>query len=225
MPPPTVETGDTWSLITTDSQPRLITEGSKLFINYQAVGHINRYENAQLRNRIKQNTFGEVDRPFAVSFCGRVDIFPNSVSFASDLVADVDGRMLERLKQAMSDFGVQNVTESGTQTAAGIPADLQVVEGEYQIDPVEIQGLDIPHSDTSRLEFGGGTLPIKGIVTNWKSEGSILAAGGVYPTGQFRDSHTVEMSDAINLTVNVDLSIAPNKREQQALEFIRSVSL
>ncbi|GCF16012.1 hypothetical protein Harman_39470 [Haloarcula mannanilytica] len=225
VPAPSVQAGNRWSLQTPDSEPRLIVEGEKAFLNYQAVGHIKRHEDTVLRDRIKESTFGEVDRPFAAGFCGRIDIFPNRLSFASGLVADVDERMLSRLKTAMEDFGVQNVTEEGTQSATNIPGDLQVVIGDYQIEPVVIEGVDIPHSDRTTLKFGGGALPIKGIVANWKEGGSILAAGGVYPNGPFRQSRQVEMSDAIQLGISIDLDISPPEREQQALDYIRSVSL
>ncbi|MEA5387140.1 hypothetical protein VB779_08765 [Haloarculaceae archaeon H-GB11] len=83
----------------------------------------------------------------------------------------------------------------------------------------------MPHSDKDTLKFGGGTLPIKGIVANWKSNGSILAGGGVYPDGPFRETETIEMSNAISLNIDIDLHLQPAKRQNQVLEFVRSISL
>ncbi|MEA5387141.1 hypothetical protein VB779_08770 [Haloarculaceae archaeon H-GB11] len=76
VPAPSVDAGKRWKLRTPKSKPRVLQKGEVAFIDYQAVGHINRYEDTLLRQRIKENTFGEVDRPFSVAFCGRVDVFP-----------------------------------------------------------------------------------------------------------------------------------------------------
>lgn len=226
VPAPSVDTGDRWELTTPDSQSRVLKKGSVLGLDYQAVGHINRYEDTKLRSRIRDDTFKEVDRPFAAAFAARVDIFPSQASFATDLVGDIDETMTTNLKQSMQEFGVQNVQENGTMSVSNAPvSEVTQLVGEYQIEPVVIDNIDIPHSDKEQLQFGGGTLPIKGIVGNWKSDSSILVGGGVYPDGRFDQKRDIEMSDAITLSIDIDLHIRPRQRQKDVVNFLRSVSL
>lgn len=225
VPAPTVDSAKRWKIITPDSQPRVVVKGSFGPFNYQAVGHVNKYEDKRLRRRIREDTFGEVDRPFAVAFSARIDIFPSEVSLASGIVANVDKEMLKDLKRSMKEFGVTNLEEKGRLVPTSTSKTFQQVVGDYKIQPVVIDGVDIPHSDKTRLKFGGGKLPIKGIVANWKSDGSILAGGGVYPAGPFRESEEIEMSDAISINISVDLNLEPTQRKRQLLEFVRGISL
>lgn len=125
----------------------------------------------------------------------------------------------------MTNFGVENLREANTATISGVSSDFRTVVGDYQIEPVTIEGVDVPHSDRSRLQFGGGSLPVRGIIGNWKADGSILVGGGVYPDGPFTQSKEIQMSDAISLSVNIDLQLRPHQREQDLFKFIRSISL
>ena len=227
VPAPSVDASDRWELTTPDSKPRLLQEGSAAIVDYTAHGHIVRFEDTQLRERIHRATFEQIDRPFAVAFAGRVDIYPSSLSLATGLKSgEIDSAIRGNLTSAMEEFGVQNVQRSGTMDASDTPAgEFMVVEGEYPVQEISIDGVDIPHSDRSQLTFGGGTLPIKGIAGRWKSDGSILAGGGVYPKENFADSQGVEMSEAISMDINVDLSLQPARREAQILEFVNSISL
>ncbi|MDQ2072820.1 hypothetical protein RBH20_09765 [Haloarcula sp. H-GB4] len=227
VPAPSVDTKERWQLTTPDSSPRLLQKGSVGPVKYTAHGHVTQYEDVQLRQQVSDSTFGEIDRPFAVAFAARVDIFPDTFSMATGLQSEkIDSAILGNLKSAMNDFGVQNVQQSGTMDAQNTPAEtFEVVRGDYPIQEVTIDGVDIPHSDRNKMSFGGGTLPIKGIAGRWKSNGSILAGGGVYPDADFEESDQVSMSDAISMSVNVDLDLQPNRRESQILNFVRSISL
>ena len=224
VPAPSVETGNRWKLITPKSKSRILQKGSIIFLDYQAVGHINRYEDNILRRRIREDTFGEVDRPFSIAFCGRIDVFPSSVSLASSIVGSTDESILENLKSAMREFGVTNIRDVGSRTFPDAPGEFKQVVGEYHIDPVIIEGVDLPHSNRDRLRFGEGTIPIKGIVTNWKSDGSILVGGGVYPDGPFRETEEITMSNSISLSINIDLHLQPQQREAEIVDFVRSIS-
>ncbi len=224
---PSVDSGERWKLTTPESETRLLQKGGWGPIKYTAHGHVTQYEDSTLRKRIREDTFGEIDRPFAVAFAARVDIFPSSYSRATVLQSgEIDKSILNNLKSAMSNFGVQNIRDDGTMLATNSSAgEFQVVRGEYPIQKVTIDGVNIPHSDREKLSFGGGTLPIKGIAGRWKSEGSILAGGGVYPAENFADEEAVEMSDAISMSVDINLNLQPRKREAQVLDFVRSISL
>lgn len=228
VPAPVVDAGERWDLKTPDSKPRLLMEGTAAyFVDYTAHGHIVRYGDAKLRERIKEDTFGEIDRPFAVAFAARVDIFPSHLSAATGLQS---GKIKESIRGSliteMENFGVQNIQTDGMMDAPNTPAGkFSVVRGEYPLQEVTISGVDIPNSDQTKLTFGGGTLPIKGIAGRWKSNDSILAGGGVYPADDFEDSQNVTLSDAIELTVDVDLNIGWRQREEDILDFVRSISL
>jgi hypothetical protein len=195
-------------------------------VDYEAIGHIRQYEDTRLRNRIKQETFGEVDRPFAAAFAARVDIFPEMAANASGLFGgEISNALRSQLRSAMKNFGVQGVQQQADMSANAMQAgSFQVITGEYPIEPVSIDAGGIPYSDRDELEFGGGALPIKGIIGRWKDDGSIMAGGAVYPNGPFMDQAEVEMSDAISLTLDIDLRLRPRQREQQALSFVDGIS-
>ncbi|NIC00995.1 hypothetical protein [Halobacterium sp. R2-5] len=227
VPAPEVDAVDRWTLKTPNSEPRLLLEGSAAFVvDYTAHGHTVRYEDTHLRERIKEDTFGEIDRPFAVAFASRVDVFPSHLSIATRLKnGEIRKSIRDHLTSAMREFGVQNIQTDGTMDASNTSAgEFPVVRGEYPLEEVTISGVDIPHSDQDELTFGGGTLPIKGIAGRWKSNGSILAGGGVYPADDFEDSQNVSMSDAIELSVSVDLDMGWQQREQDVLDFVQSIS-
>jgi len=227
VPAPTVDSSQRWSLVTPNSKPRLLQKGSLAVLDYTAHGHVVRYEDSKLRQRISKETFGEIDRPFVTAFAARIDIFPSELSRVSELRSGkIDDAIRANLTSAMQAFGVQNIQDAGMMNAPRTPAkELMVVRGEYPLREVSIRGIDIPHSDRNELTFGGGTLPIKGVAGRWKSDGSILAGGGVYPAGDFEDSQTISMSNAIELSVSVDLEIGWQRRESDVLEFVRSISL
>ncbi|WP_225333496.1 hypothetical protein [Halomicrobium urmianum] len=226
VPPPSVETGDRWELVTPDAEPRLLRTGSAGPVDYAAVGHVRRYEDARLRGRVAEATFGEIDRPFAVAFAARVDVFPSTLSAATGFLSDeIDAAVRENLADAMDEFGVRNVGEAGTRSVPDAPVEeVTVVRGEYPIPEVTVDGVEIPHSDAEQFTFGGGTLPIEGVAGRWKSDGSILAGGGVYPAENYVDGETVALSDAISMEVTVDLRLEPDRVESRVLEFVRGVS-
>lgn len=226
VPPPSVDAANRWELTTPNSETRLLYEGSQLGIEFTAHGHTVQYADKQLRQRISENTFGEVDREFAVAFAARIDIFPSYASSGTAAFGDtIESAITDNLRSSMEEFGVQNVIEDGRMEASNTPADdVSVLRGEYPINQVTIRDVNIPHSDREQLSFGDGTLPIKGIAGRWKSGGSIMAAGGVYPDEPFIEENEVEMSDAVTLSMEINLGLNPTQRENQVLEFIDSVS-
>lgn len=227
VPPPTVETGDQWRETTPDSQPVVLEKGTVAFVDYTAVGHIKQYENSQLRQRISEQTFGEIDRPFMVAFAGRIDLFPGAASLGTALKSDeIRDALISNLKGSMAEFGVENIDDGGTMERPKTDAETwHRVTGEFPIEPVAVEGVDIPHSDKSALEFGGKNIDITGIVGRWKEDGSILAAGGVYPSQPYRETEEIEMSEAISLSVSIDLGLDPEQLERDLFRFIKSISL
>ncbi|WP_226021841.1 hypothetical protein [Halomicrobium salinisoli] len=226
VPAPSVTKGDRWELTTPNSEPRLLRKGSAGPVNYTAVGHVRRYEDAKLRDRVAESTFGEIDRPFAVAFAARVDVFPSTLSAATGFMSEeLDAAVRENLTDAMDEFGVENVREAGTRSVSDAPVEeFAVVRGEYPIPEVTVEDVEIPLGNVDEFTFGGGRLPIEGIAGRWKSDGSILAGGGVYPAENYVDSETVELSDGISMEVTVDLGLRPDRIESRVLEFVRGVS-
>jgi hypothetical protein len=226
VPAPSLDVGEKWELVTPDSKPRVMQKGSISLLDWTAVGHTVQYEHTRLRERIKEDTFGEVDRPLVMAFAARVDIFPRQASFATGIKSGkIDDSLSSNLKSAMEEFGVKNVSQQSPIEDPNLPAKkLQVITGEYPIDAVTIEGVDIPHSDRTQLKFGGNRLPIQGVIGRWKEGGSILAGGGVYPLQDFEQNREINMSDSISLEIGIDLGLSPRTHKNEVFDFIRSVS-
>lgn len=226
VPPPSVELPEGWEPTSTETEPEILKQGTMAGINYSAVGHTRRYENVRLRSRIREETLERVDRPLFVMFATRIDFFPRFAHIgASRMKSEIDSTVKSEFREQLQEFGVVDTAAHGTveSATAGGPSELFKYTGAYPVEDFTIRDVNIPNVNRSSFTVEGELLPIEGLVATWKDGEHQLAAGGVFPAAPYRPRKTFDITGGVELALNVDLDLRPERYRQTVHDFVASV--
>lgn len=226
VPPPDVREPDGWVVASKDTQPRVFKKGKEFGLEYTAVGHTRQYENKQLRKRVREETFGNFDRPLLVASASRIDFFPDYAHVGTSFkTSEIEQAVKSKLKSRMAEAGIQNVRYDEKHIWTNGPGTHYFTfKGHYQVPEFKVEDVEIPHSPKESFTFESEHLPIKGIAAYHKDGTHLVAGGGVFPNGPYEKHKEVELSGGVKLEVNVDLELRPDRYESEVLDFIGNIS-
>lgn len=187
------------------------------------------YEDEALRERLRADTLGEFPADgdaLRVFFASRVEIEAPGNTDAWPVVGEAvfDGVRSVAAEQFVSELranGVEDVTATGADRLAidsGEQAEVTRFAGEYRY-----QELSIPVTRERSLTFPDGTVAVEGVLAAWRRQGRILLAGGAFPAESFDRQLSGDLTDAIAVTVDVDLGLEPDRYRSELYDLLRGV--
>ena len=186
--------------------------GRELTVTARGTNHY--YEDPDLRERVRQKTFGAIDNPIRVFFAAKLKLDPNLLAAPYDVGTErildaVQRRVESSYDRKLSEMGVEGfsmIEETTLDVATGESARLRHYESSYPYDDVEV-----PVTEDSTHTVEGDELRFESLLALWERDDRILVSGGSYPGENFDTTETVEVSDFITADVTIDLGFTPDE--------------
>lgn len=195
-------------------------------VTVSAVASTRTFEDARLRTRLHEATLETLDARLAVFFASRIGFSPD----LDNLPMGVGRKeVLEKVRENAKASFEARMTESGLEDVAvtdegsfdvdtGETADLVEYEAVYPFDGIEF---DVTEDATVTVE--GDEITVAGRLAIWNHEGSTLVSGAAYPDENYRKQVDKQLSDAIDLSVDVDLGLAVEAMREEATGLMAGV--
>jgi len=187
------------------------------------IQHLVVYENSRVREDIKRKTLGMVDKSVMLFFAVKADIAPDldNLPLVKDYVMkEAEKTAKEYFEQELKKYGLTNiqlVEEREIIVNTGETAKVFVYSAEYEIPPISF---DLTHDRTISLE--AGSLKVTGVLAIWHHGDYIMLAGGAYPGENYVKTFRERITEAIEVTVNINLGLQPEKYEKEIMDLIKS---
>lgn len=196
-------------------------------ISVSANQHTVIYEDKQLRNTVQERTLGNLDTALKTFFATRVDINPDLNSLplgigVSEVVDNARDNAKTSFEKQLKNAGLTNISETGTselQVDTGETAELIRYSASYQYNSIPVA---VPEADD--IVISSGQLLVSGLLAIWPHKESVLIAGGAFPSQDFEESAGTNVTDAIRVTVSIDLGLRPLQYRQEILGLIQATS-
>lgn len=229
--PPQANLPDGWELQTPDTESHVLLEGSRYGVNYTAIGHTRRYEDKALRERIQQELFDRFDRPLVVGFATHVELDVLGGGLTESIILNATDRIQKQaesgFRSRVGEYGISNFSKEGTYQAPGShsPSEFQTFSGAYDVESVEISGVDIPNVEEENFTLESGELEVSGLLATHRQDEAILITGGVYPADNYIRSKEWDITGGVHLDLTVDLGLRPTLHRGDVVNFARGVHL
>lgn len=195
-----------------NDEHRTVFEREFAGVSVTAKAHSMTYEDAALRTEIESKTLDQVSGQFAIFSATRIDMAPNldDVPVAKGRILDAtEESAREQFRAQMTSAGLSDVSQSGTGTLAvdtGEDARLTTYEAAFAVPT-----MTFPVTDDRTVEIEGGDIGVRGDLAVWHHGDFVLVAGGAYPGESFARDVSKELSDAIEISVSIDLGLTPDE--------------
>lgn len=210
-----------------DQNEETVFEKSYSGFTIEAHAHTLVYEDAELRGDMKEKTMGAVASPLSILFATRIDFSPSLNNLPGGIGQDkiasaVRDNAQEDFEKRLKENGLTDIKETGESTLTvdtGEEADVVELSAVYSVDDVDFQ---LPEGDES-VTIEGASLTVDAFLAAWNHGEYTLLAGGAYPAENFARSVSKDVTEAINISVDVDLGLTPEKYASETTEIVKSV--
>lgn len=211
----------------TDSSERTLIEQSYGPVTFTAKGYTTTHTDAALNQRIQEATLGRVMGRLALFSATRIDFSPDVGNLPGgvgreEVLNEVEASSREQFRNRLTDAGLSNVERIGTgsfDVATGESASLTEYEATYEVPTFEFP---VENSDTVTID--GDTLTVRGDLAVWHHGDYALVAGGAWIGENFTRSVSQDLSEAITVSVDVDLGLEPETYREEVHRFMRQTT-
>lgn len=224
VPPPAIPESrlDGWE--ERDDRQRTVFEETFAGATVEAKAHTVVYGDAALRREVERETLGYVDASISLVSATRVEFSPDL-----DGVPGIKGAVLDRTEEEsraafrsqLEDVGVRDVERVGTGTLSidtGESARLTRYEGRFPVGPIEFELVD-----GETVTIGEQPLTVAGDLAIWHGGDYVLIGGGAYPAEDFEASVERSPTDAIDVSVEIDLGLDPGALREEVRGIVTAV--
>ncbi|MFC6786596.1 DUF6517 family protein [Halobaculum halobium] len=184
------------------------------------------YDDAALRAEVSDKTMGALDAPLSNVFASRIAFSPNLAdipleSAQEELAARAGDVARGQFESQLSSAGLTDIaaSDAGTLTVAtGEDASLTEYSAAFAFDSLSF---DV-RGETVAIE--GGSVAVEGLLASWVHDGGLLIAGGAYPAENVVRTVDQELSEAITVTVDVDLGLTPDAYREEVRGIVTRVA-
>lgn len=195
-------------------------------VTIEAKSHSLVYDDEALRAEIREKTLDRVDGTMAMFAATRIGFSPNLADLpggvATDEIVDrTEAAARSQFVSQMETAGLENVEQVDTGSLSvdtGEDARLTTFEAEFPFD-----GVDFPVTDDRSISLSGSPIDVAGDLAVWPHDESVLVAGGAYPAANVAETVTEDLSDAITVTVEVDLGLRPDRYREEIRSLVGAV--
>ena len=195
-------------------------------VTVTGTAHTLTYEDAALREEIERKTLGSIDFAPSSFFATRLDFSPPVDDIPDSSERDeVNERITElsksRFEERLRGYGLTDVRETGAEeltVETGETATLHRYGATYAFDDLVFSTPDGP-----TITIEGDSLAIDAWLAIWRRNDATLIAGGGYPAENFADTIERSLTDAIDLTVTIDLGLTPDAYRKELLALTTAV--
>lgn len=195
-------------------------------VTVTGTAHTLTYEDAALRADVREKTLGSIDFAPSSFFASRLDFSPPVDDIPDSAERDrvneqITANSKSRFEKRLRKSGLTDVRETGTEeltVETGETATLHRYAATYAFDDLVFSTPDGP-----TITIEGDSLAIDAWLAIWRRNDATLLAGGGYPAENFADRIERSLTDAIDLTVTVDLGLTPDAYREELLALTTAV--
>lgn len=191
-------------------------------VTITAESHTVVYEDAALREAVREKTLGRIDRTLSLLSATHVDFshnVDNLPGIRGQIMSAIEENAREEFATRMRDRGLRHVAQTGTGTLAvdgGQEASLTEFAATHEVGDLT---LAVPGDETLTVE--GAALDVAGDLAVWHTGDFAVVVGGAYPAENFARSVETELSSAITVSVDIDLGLEPEAYREEVRAMIR----
>jgi len=185
------------------------------------------YVDEGLSAELEEKTLGADVGDLRLFFASRIEYRPSidSLPFGvgrSVVVGATESNARERFERRLREAGVENVERRETRSVDiddGPTADLLVYDAEYPFEGFELDAGD------AIISVDGDSVAVEGFLAVWYTTDpdSTLVVGAVNPAENYEQTVERRLSEAIDLTLDVDLGLTPAAYREGSLDLLRAV--
>lgn len=177
-----------------------------------------------LRERTLGTNFEELRMFFAtrVEYAPAVDRLPFGVG-RSVVVDRTESNARDRFERRLEEAGLKGIERRDTRRvdiAEGPSTNLALYDAVYPYDGFEFE------AGNSMVSVAGEPVDVEGMLAAWydRDAGSTFVAGAVNPAENYEKQVEHRVTDAVDLTLDIDLGLTPAAYRQESLDLVRSVN-
>lgn len=170
------------------------------------------FEDERLAADVKEKTLDQIEGRLAIysashiNFSPDLNNLPGSVG-REEVIAEVETAAREQFKQRMETNGLENVQETGEEpfeTDTGKSPGVTTYSAEFPVGSISYD------TGGETLAIDVGSIAVAGDLAVWNEGDYVVVAGGAYPAENFAKTTEKELSEAISVTVDIDLGLTPD---------------
>lgn len=212
-----------WERVTAETEEVLSRTVAGTEVSATAVTRV--FDDAALREDVSEKTLGALDAPLSNFFASRIAFSPNLAeipleSAREELAARASEAAKAQFEAQLESAGLTDVSSSdaGTLTVeTGEDATLSEYDAAFEFDALSF---DV-RGETVAVE--GGSVAVEGLLASWVHDGGLLIAGGAYPAENVERTVDEELSDAITVSVDIDLGLTPDAYAEEVTGLVTRV--
>ena len=194
-------------------------------VSVEAVASSVTYEDTELARAVAEKTLGTVEATLSLFSATRIEIAPPVDELGpvrSEVRSQIEANARDELRATLEAQGLEGIERAGTGTLtvdSGAEASLTEFSATYPVEDISF-----PVQDGQSIAIDGGGLAVAAVLAVWASGGGYLVGGGAYPAENFATSETAALTDAISVTVDVDLGLTPDLYREELLGLVKAVT-
>ncbi|MFB6072615.1 MAG: twin-arginine translocation signal domain-containing protein [Halobacterium sp.] len=175
------------------------------------------FSDQRLAQSITEKTLGQIDGTMAIYAASHINFSPdlNNLPAAvgrEEVVNRAEKQAKDQFKQRMRDKGLTNVRETGEepfQTDSGKSPGLTTFSAEFPVGTLTYD------AGGESFEIEVGSIAVAGDLAVWNEDDYVVVAGGAYPAENYAKTTKKQLSEAITVTVDIDLGLTPQQYKQE----------
>ncbi|MCO8266160.1 DUF6517 family protein [Haloferax sp. AB510] len=183
------------------------------------------YEDMDLSETLKEKTLGQAEGQFSLFFATRVTLNPS----LSNLPGTVRGTVVDLVEKharkhyegQLRDVDVTDIEQTDTRSTTVDTGDSARVT-EYGAT-IAFDEITFPFTDEKEFTIESQEFDVSGMLAVWEHDGTILVAGGAHPGENIELSVTKEPTEAIEVSVDIDLELTPDAYREELRSLVKGV--
>lgn len=201
----------------TDSSEETVFEESYGPVTVTATSSSVTYEDEALAADVREKTLGQVEGPLAIYSASHINFSPDLNNLPGgvgrkEILNEVETAAEQQFEQEMRDNGLENVTKTGEEefeTESGASPGVTTFTAEFPVGAIEYD------TGGETFEIDADPIQVEGDLAVWNDGDYVVVAGGAYPGENFATTTEEELSEAISVSVDVDLGLTPGEYETE----------
>lgn len=175
------------------------------------------FNDVELASEVQEKTLGRIDGTLSLFAASHINFNPDLNNLPAgvgrkEVVNTAKRAAREQFKARMREQGLENVVEVGEeefQTDAGKTPGVTTFSAEFPVGTIEYA------AGEESFTVDVGSIEVAGDLAVWNEGTYVVVAGGAYPAENYASTTEQQLSEAITVTVDVDLGLTPSAYREE----------
>ncbi|MFC3477495.1 DUF6517 family protein [Halobacterium litoreum] len=180
------------------------------------------FSDEELAASVTDKTLGRIDGTLALYAASHINFSPdlNNLPAAvgrEEVLQQTKKQARDQFEQRMKDEGLENVAQTGEvafETDSGKTPGLTTFSAEFPVGTLTYE------TSGESFDIDVGSIEVAGDLAVWNEGDYVVVAGGAYPAENYAKTTEKQLSEAITVTVDVDLGLTPEQYREEVRSLI-----